>query len=304
MGLLKTPDPRFENLPEFDYEPDYVQVGEPRMAYVDEGSGEETFLCLHGEPTWSFLYRKMIPALSDAGRVVVPDFVGFGRSDKYESVDAYSYTNFYDWLKNFVEALDLSNVTLICQDWGGLLGLPFAVNNTDRFSRLVIMNTGLADGTQEMSDEWWEFRDFVEEVEDLPIGTFIQGGTNQELPDEVIEGYEAPFPDASYKAGAKAWPLLVPTDPSMDGASFMGDAIDKLANWSKPAFVLFSDSDPITSRARDPLREMIPTASEQPDVWIEGPGHFLQEEAGEEIAEHVVDFVRRTESDVSGAHSS
>lgn len=264
------------------------------MAYLDEGSGEETFLCLHGEPTWSFLYRKMIPGLSSVGRVVVPDFVGFGRSDKYESPDAYSYTAFYDWLTNFVEALDLRNVTLVCQDWGGLLGLPFAVNHDDRFSRLVIMNTGLADGTQEMPEEWWEFRDFVEEAEDLPIEMFVQEATQNELDEDVLRGYQAPFPDADYKAGAKAWPLLVPTDPSMEGAEIMGNAIEQLAEWTKPAFVLFSDGDPITRHARDPLRELIPSASEQPDVWIEGAGHFLQEEAGVEIADRIVDFTQRT----------
>lgn len=294
MSLLRTPESAFDDLPGFEYDPSYVQVGEPRMAYLDEGSGEETFLCLHGEPTWSFLYRKMIPGLASAGRVVVPDFVGFGRSDKYESPEAYSYGAFYDWLTNFVEALDLTNVTLVCQDWGGLLGLPFALNNQDRFSRLVIMNTGLADGTQEMPEEWWDFRNFVEEADDLPIRMFIQEATESELDEDVLQGYEAPFPEAKFKAGAKAWPLLVPTDPSMDGADIMGRALDQLADWTKPAFVLFSDSDPITGGARDPLRELIPTATEQPDVWIEDAGHFLQEDAGGEIANHVVDFVERT----------
>lgn len=294
MGLLRTPESAFEDLPDFDYDHEFVQVGEPRMAYLDEGSGAETFLCLHGEPTWSFLYRKMIPGLSSAGRVVVPDFVGFGRSDKYESMDAYSYSAFYDWLKNFVEALDLRNVTLVCQDWGGLLGLPYAVKNADRFSRLVLMNTGLNDGTQEMPDEWWEFHDFVEEADDLPISLFLQEATNEELSPDVLAAYEAPFPDASYQAAARAWPLLVPTNPDMDGAQRMGEALEELAEWNKPAFVLFSDGDPITRGARDPLRDLIPTAGDQPDVWIEGPGHFLQEEAGEEIAEHIVDFVERT----------
>ncbi|MFB6346276.1 MAG: haloalkane dehalogenase [bacterium] len=294
MGLLQTPEAEFEDLPDFDYDPEYVQVGEPRMAYLDEGSGDETFLCLHGEPTWSYLYRKMISGLSEVGRVVVPDFVGFGRSDKYEDPDAYTYSGFYDWLTNFVEALDLRNMTLVCQDWGGLLGLPFAVNNPERFSCLVIMNTGLADGTQEMSDEWWEFHDFVKEAEDLPIGMFIQEATATELSDDVLRGYQAPFPEPRYQAAAKAWPLLVPTDPDMDGAETMGEALDKLADWTKPAFVLFGDSDPITRKARDPLRELIPTASEQPDVWVEGAGHFLQEDAGEAIAERIVSFVERT----------
>ncbi len=294
MTILRTPEERFQDLPNFPYQPKFVEVGEPRMAYIEEGKGEETFLCLHGEPTWSFLYRKMVPILAERGKVVVPDFIGFGRSDKYEDMDVYSFQSFYDWLINFIEELDLTNITLICQDWGGLLGLTAAVNLPERFSRLVPMNTGLNDGTGEMSDEWWEFRDFVEEVEDLPIGSLIQNGTNQEVPDEIIRAYEAPFPEASYKAAAKAWPLLVPTNPDMGGAEMMSDAIDKISEWEKPTFVLFSDSDPITSEVRDPLRNLIPTASEQPDVWIEGAGHFLQEEKGEEIAEHIVDFVDRT----------
>lgn len=294
MDLIRPPESAFEDLPDFPYEAQFVEVGEPEMAYLDEGEGEETFLCLHGEPTWSFLYRKMIPTLSGAGRVVVPDFVGFGRSDRYTEPDAYSYSRFYDWLENFVESLNLTNVTLVCQDWGGLLGLPVALNNSERFERLVPMNTGLADGTQEMPEEWWEFHDFVEEADDLPVSLFVRESTNTELPEEVLDAYDAPFPGPEYKAAAKAWPLLVPTSPDMEGADVMGQAIEDLAEWEKPAFVLYSDGDPITSGARDPLRELIPRASEQPDVWIEGPGHFLQEEAGEEIAEHIVNFVERT----------
>lgn len=264
------------------------------MAYIDEGEGEETFLCLHGEPTWSFLYRKMIPTLKEKGRVIVPDFIGFGRSDKYEDEDDYTYSEYYNWLESFVEKLDLTNITLICQDWGGLLGLPVALNNPERFARLVPMNTGLVDGTIEMADEWWKFRNFVAETDDLPIGDLIDYGTEQNVSEEVKNGYEAPFPDASYKAAAHIWPLMVPTDPDMDGAEIMGDAIEKLAEWDKPAFVLFGDSDPITSDVRDSIRHLIPTATEQPDVWIEDAAHFLQEDKGEEIAEHIVNFVDRT----------
>jgi haloalkane dehalogenase len=294
MSLIRPPESQFRDLPNYDYEANFVEVGEPEMAYVDVGEGEETFLCLHGEPTWSFLYRKMIPTLKKHGRVIVPDFVGFGRSDRYEDPDAYSYSQYYDWLETFLKTLDLTNITLICQDWGGLLGLPVATRNQERFARLVPMNTGLADGGQEMPEEWWAFHDFVEETPDLPISFLVQEATNTELSDEVLAAYDAPFPDVSFKGAARAWPLMVPTDPSMDGASIMGDTLDQLGEWEKPAFVLYSDSDPITSPARDLFRELIPTAIEQPDVWIEGPGHFLQEEAGEEIAEHVVDFVRRT----------
>ena len=295
MDLLRPDESNFTDLPDFDYEANFVSVGEPEMAYLDEGQGEETFLCLHGEPTWSFLYRKMIPKLRGVGRVVVPDFIGFGRSDRFSDPDVYSYSKFYGWLESFIEELDLTNVTLVCQDWGGLLGLPVAVNNEERFSRLVPMNTGLVDGTQEMPEEWWAFHDFVDENDDLPIDFFIQETTVSELSDDILEGYQAPFPDRSYKAAAKAWPLLVPTDPSMDGAHQMQEALERLGEWNKPAFVLFSDSDPITSDARDPLRELIPTARQQPDLWIEDAGHFLQEEAGETIADHIVKFVQRTQ---------
>ncbi len=294
MGILRTCEKRFKNLPNFHYEPNYVEVGEPQMAYIEEGRGEETFLCLHGEPTWSFLYRKMIPILKEKGKVIVPDFVGFGRSDKYEDKEAYTYTKYYTWLESFVEKIELTNITLICQDWGGLLGLPVALNNPERFARLVPMNTGLVDGNVEMADEWWKFRNFVAESDDLPIGDLIDYGTEQTVSEEVKAGYEAPFPNSSHKAAAHVWPLMVPTDPEMDGAETMGDAIGKLANWEKPAFVLFGDSDPITSRVRDSIRNLIPTASEQPDIWIEDAGHFLQEDKGEEIANHIVRFVNRT----------
>ncbi len=294
MTMLRTPEEHFEDLPAYDYRADYVDVGEPRMACVDEGEGEEVFLCLHGEPTWSFLYRKMIPVLREAGRVVVPDLVGFGRSDKYPEMEDYTYEKLYRWLVRFIEELDLENVTLICQDWGGLLGLTVAANHPERFARLVPMNTGLADGTQTMSDAWWEFRDFVEETEDLPIGMLVDGGCLNDLSDDVIRAYEAPFPGPEYKAGARALPLLVPTDPSMGGAEMMGEAMETLAGWEKPAFVLFADSDPITGDARDPMRDLLPTASEQPDVWVQDASHFLQEDQGEQVAEHIVDFVERT----------
>ena len=301
MALLRTPEERFADLPGYDYEPDYVEVDGARMAYVDEGGDDggneagETILCLHGEPTYSFLYRKMIPRLAEVGRVVVPDFPGFGRSDKYPDLEDYDYDLFYDAMAGFVEALDLQNVTLVCQDWGGLIGLPLAgVGMPERFSRVVPMNTGLQDGTTEMSEAWWEFRDFVAETEDLPIGMLVERACVTDLPEAVVAAYEAPFPDASYKAGARAWPLLVPTSPDDGGAEKLRAAKDAFREWEKPAFVLFSDSDPITGGTRDPLREMIPTASEQPDVWIEDAGHFLQEDAGEEIAERVADFVERT----------
>jgi haloalkane dehalogenase len=226
--------------------------------------------------------------------VVVPDFVGFGRSDKYTEREAYSYGMHYDSLVSFVEALDLENVTLVCQDWGGILGLPVAVNEPERFARLVPMNTGVPSGTQEMPEAWEEFRAFVERVEELPIGMLIQNATATELSEATLAAYEAPFPSEEHKAGAREWPDMVPRADGGDGAETTRAAAERLTEWEKPAYVLFSDADPITSANRDPLRELIPTASEQPDTWIEGAMHFLQEDAGEEIAEEIVKFVRRT----------
>ena len=296
MALISTPEERFEDLPDYDYEPEYVSVGEPEMAYidVDEGDGDETFLCLHGEPTWGYLYRKMLPALSEEGRVVVPDFVGFGRSDKYTERGEYTYEMHYDSLVAFIEALDLEDITLVCQDWGGILGLPVATEYPERFARLVPMNTGVPSGTQEMPEAWEEFRAFVERVEELPVGMLIQNATATELSEETLAAYEAPFPGEEHKAGAREWPDMVPRKDGGDGAKYTRTAAERLAEWEKPAFVLFADSDPITKGNRDPLRELVPAASDQPDVWVEDAMHFLQEDAGERIAEEIVEFVRRT----------
>ena len=300
MTLLTTPEEQFADVPDYDYEPQFVEVDvdreeTPRMAYVDvEGDGDETFLCLHGEPTWGFLYRKMIPGLRERGRVVVPDLIGFGRSDKFDSREEYTYEMQYRALASFVEQLDLTNVTLVCQDWGGILGLPYATNEPERFARLVPMNTGVPSGEQEMPEAWEQFRSFVEGVEELPIGMLIENACASDLSDEVVAAYEAPFHTEAAKAGAREFPDMVPRKGGGDGSEYTKAAAKALKQWEKPAFVLFSDSDPITRGNRDPLRDLIPTASEQPDVWIEGAMHFLQEDAGEEIAEHIVAFVDRT----------
>jgi haloalkane dehalogenase len=291
---LRTPEERFEDLPGYDYEPNYVEVDGTRLHYVDEGSGEETFLCLHGEPSWSYLYRKMIPGLSEEGRVVVPDLPGFGKSDKWEEQDDYTFDALYGAVEGFVEELDLTDVTLVCQDWGGILGLPVAAQNPERFARLVPMNTGLQDGSAGMPEEWQQFHDFVEASEELPIGFLISEACYTDIPDDVKAAYEAPFPDASYQAGALELPLRVPTSPDDDGAEEIREAREILSEWDKPAFVLFAENDPITRPAADDLRSLIPTAQDQPEVWVENAAHFLQEDAGERIAEHIVEFVERT----------
>jgi haloalkane dehalogenase len=298
VTLTTTPEERFEDVPDYDYPHEKVPVTDDgaEMAYVDvEGDGDETFLLMHGEPTWGFLYRKMISTLSEHGRVIVPDMLGLGRSDKYTDPDAYSFDLHYDAFETLLfEELDLSEITLVCQDWGGILGLALAGHNPERFARLVAMNTGVPDGTQEMSDAWHQFADFVENVEELPIGMLIQNATAEELSEEVIAAYEAPFPTEESKACARVLPFLIPHSPDDEGADTMQAAKQRLSEWEKPAFVLFSDSDPITRNARDPLRELIPTASEQPDTWIEGAMHFLQEDKGEEIADEIAAFVERS----------
>jgi len=297
MALRSTPEAAFDGVPDYDYQPRYVTVdapGDPEMAYVETGSGEETFLCLHGEPTWGFLYRKMVPTLAERGRVVVPDFLGFGRSDKYTEREAYDYRLHYDALVDFVETLDLTDVTLVCQDWGGLLGLPVAVNHEQRFARLVPMNTFCPTGEEPMPEAWHDFHDFVESVEELPVGMLVDNATATDLSEAELAAYEAPFPEEELKAGAREWPDMVPRAGGGDGADLTRPAHEKLGEWEKPAFVLFGDSDPITSGARDPLRELIPTADDQPDTWVEGAMHFLQEDAGREIAEQIVAFVDRT----------
>ncbi|WP_049921154.1 haloalkane dehalogenase [Halopiger djelfimassiliensis] len=298
--VISPPAERFEDVPNFDYEPQYVDVGGLEMAYVetggsaDESGDEETFLCLHGEPSWSFLYRKMMPILAERGRVVVPDLIGCGRSDRYEDRDEYTVEMHYDAVRTFVEALELTNITLVCQDWGGLLGLPLAASQPERFARLVPMNTGLPDGTQEMAETWHAFADVIATAEDLDIGEIVQNGCYRDLPADVVDAYRAPFPDERYMAGVRTFPDLVPQSPDDPGAELFADARERLAEWENPAFVLFAKHDPITADTRDPLRNHIPTASEQPDVWIDEAAHFLQEDAGEEIAEHIVDFVDRT----------
>jgi haloalkane dehalogenase len=318
MELLATPEDRFDELPNFPYEPQYVDVGGPRMAYVEAGAGEETFLCLHGEPTWSFLYRDVIPPLAEAGRVVAPDLVGFGRSDKYDDRDAYTFTNHYEWLTTFVERLDLRNVTLVCHDWGGVLGLPAAVLEfPERISRLVPMNTGLPVAA-EMIDAWWAFRDYMWETRDPPISTVVSalgdmasyhdldeqptpwtapvesGDAGLPLDDAVARAYDAPFQTADSKAGARAFPSLVPTDAEMEGVDVGRAAIAALSEWEKPTFVLYGDDDPITGVARDALRNRIPGADAGPDVWVEGAGHFLQEQRGAEIGRRIAAFARDT----------
>ncbi|MBI2823587.1 MAG: haloalkane dehalogenase [Planctomycetia bacterium] len=299
MKTLRTPDDRFKNLPGFPFAPHYVDVNGLRMHYVDEGKGDP-ILCVHGEPSWAYLYRKMVPILAHEHRVVAPDLVGFGRSDKPAERSDYTYALHHDALVAFIKAVDLRRITLVCQDWGGLLGLPIAVEMPERFARLVIMNTGLPTGdppqgaaAQASAAAFLAWRTFATRSNDLPVGFVIKGATKTPLSPEVIAAYDAPFPDASYKAGAIAFPLLVPISPDAEAAPVMKRTREALKNWTKPALAMFSDGDPITAGGDEFFRRLIPSAKDEPEITIPGAGHFLQEDKGEEIAEHIRQFLAR-----------
>ena len=301
---LRTPDDRFENLPGFDYEPRYVEVDGLRLHYVDEGSGP-TVLLLHGEPTWSYLYRKMIPVFVDAGlRAVAPDLVGFGRSDKPAARTDYTYARHVAWIKGFLDAAGLNDITVFGQDWGGLVGLRLVAERPDRFARVVASNTGLPTG-EGMSDAFKRWREFSQTVDKMPIGAIIAGGcATVKLTPEEIAAYDAPFPDESYKEGARQFPLLVPADPENEAVPDNKKAWESLARFDKPFLCAFGDSDPITRGADARMRDVIPGANGQPHVTIEGGGHFIQEDKGPELAKIVADFIATSHSPSSRPYGS
>lgn len=296
MDLIRTPDERFSDLPGYDFEPNYVELDGLRLHYLDErpgggnGAGSRPVVCFHGEPTWAYLYRKMLPPLTEAGhRVVCPDYAGFGRSDKPTDRGWYSYDRHVELVSALLAELDLSDATVVVQDWGGPIGLRWAVENADRVAALVILNTGLFTGR--VSKGFLAWREFAEKNPDLPVGFVIQGATTTELPDAVVAAYEAPFPSPESKAGAAQFPLLVPTSDEEAGAAEMRAVADALGAWEKPALVAFSDQDPVFPYPRGGERfvELIPTVERQ--VRIEGAAHFLQEDRGEQIAAEILRFL-------------
>ncbi|MEJ2711052.1 MAG: haloalkane dehalogenase [Anaerolineales bacterium] len=302
MKILRTPDDRFANLPDFPFEPHYVEVpagdgDRLRIHYLDEGPLDaDPVLLLHGEPSWSFLYRKMIPTLVAAGfRTVAPDLVGLGRSDKPADPDDYTYLRHVDWMTHFLETLNLQKITLLCQDWGGLIGLRLATETEARFVRLVAANTGLPTGDQKMPEAFLRWQEFSRRVSRLPIGRIIREGCVTKLPPEVVAAYEAPFPDESYKAGARIFPQLVPTTPDNPASEANRRAWQVLRRWEKPFLTAFSDSDPITARGELIFQRLVPGAKGQPHVKIEGAGHFLQEDKGPYLARIIVDFIEQTQ---------
>jgi haloalkane dehalogenase len=281
--VFRTPDERFEDLPDYPFEPRYVDVDGLRLHHIDEGTGQ-TVLCFHGEPDWSYLYRHMAHALLDSGhRVVCPDLVGFGRSDKPTDQAWYTYERHVEHVSRHLEQLELEDVTVVVQDWGGPIGLRWAVEHADRVGRLVVMNTGLFTGR--VSKGFMRWREFAERTPDLPIGMIMQGATTTDLAPEIIAAYEAPFPTPESKAGAQRFPLLVPLTPEEPGAREMLEVQDALSRWQKPALVAFSDCDPVFPypQSGEVFTALLPTAAEQ--VRIEGAAHFLQEDRGPQIVE-------------------
>jgi haloalkane dehalogenase len=283
MDVFRTPDDRFEGLPGYGYDPHYVEVDGLRLHHLDEGSGP-VVLCFHGEPSWSYLYRHMLDRLVGAGhRVVVPDLVGFGRSDKPTEQGWYTYERHVETVSQHLDRLDLQDLTVVVQDWGGPIGLRWAVEHAERVARLVVLNTGLFTGR--VSKGFMAWRSFAERTPDLPIGMIIQGATTTDLAPAVVAAYEAPFPTAESKAGAQRFPLLVPLSGDEPGAREMAAVREELGRWDKPALVAFSDTDPVFPfpRAGEQFTALLPTAGEQ--VRITGAAHFLQEDAGDQIVD-------------------
>lgn len=292
METYRTPDDRFENLPDFSWEPTYRDWQGMRLAHVDVGEGPPVLL-LHGEPTWGFLYRKVMAPLLEAGyRCVVPDLPGFGRSDKPVDDDWYTMDRHTDAVVTLIDELDLSDITLVCQDWGGPIGLRTAtIERPERFSRLVAMDTGIFNGRQKMSENWFHFRDFIASHRDIRIEMPIRGACATELSDEVVAAYTAPFPNEESKAGARTFPPMIPLEPDAPGAAEGQATADYLRSDDRPALLLWADSDP--ALPLDPVgrkvQTLFPTA--EPLTVIENAGHFLQEDQGELIGSKIADWL-------------
>jgi haloalkane dehalogenase len=302
MQTLRTPDDRFADLPGYPFPPHYAEVddgegGTLRVHYLREGSPDApVVLLMHGEPSWSYLYRKMIPVLTGAGlQIVAPDLVGFGRSDKPAERTDYTFARHVEWMRALLfDRLDLAGITLVCQDWGGLIGLRLVGEHPERFARVVAANTFLPTGDTNPGDAFFAWQKFSQEVDVFPTGGIVRGGCAKPVTPEVEAAYDAPFPDESYKAGARQFPLLVPSRPDDPAHDANVAAWAGLAAFDRPFLCAFSDSDPITKGADRNLKERIAGAQGQPHTTIVGGGHFLQEDCGEELAGVVVSFVTST----------
>ena len=302
MEALRTPDDRFAGLPGWPFEPQYTEVssgdgGSLRVHHIDEGPADgETVVCLHGEPSWGYLYRKMVPVLTGAGlRVVVPDLVGFGRSDKPVERDDYTYQRHVDWMTAWMEAVDLQGATMVGQDWGGLIGLRLVAEHPDRFARVVVANTFLPTGDRPAGEAFLAWRKYSQEAPEFNAGRIVQGGcASRPLDPAVVAAYDAPFPDDRFLAGARQFPALVPISPDDPAAEPNRRAWEVLARWDKPMLCAFGDQDAITAGADRIFLQQVPGTKGMPHTTIVGGGHFLQEDKGEELAAAVVAFVEAT----------
>lgn len=306
MAILRTPDERFRGLPGYPFAPNYLTVPGPngedlRLHYVDEGPrAAAPVLMLHGEPSWSYLYRKMIPIIAAAGyRAVAPDHIGFGRSDKLTEASDYTYRRHVEWILTFVRRLDLRSVTLVGQDWGGPIGLSVLAAEEDRFARVVAANTILPtaqpppneevpDWPGEIISNWIEFS---KTAQTLPVGQIAQSVTVTDLPPDVVAAYDAPFPDESFKAGVRQFPAIIPVIPSDPGALHNREVWKVLERFAKPFLTAFSDQDPTTGAWANAFRRRVPGARAHTHKTIRGAGHFLQEDKGEELADVIIDFL-------------
>lgn len=292
-GVLRTPDERFANLADFPFEPHYAQVDGLRVHYLDEGPRDaDPILLMHGEPSWSYLYRKMIPVLTAAGhRCVAPDLIGFGRSDKLARRDDYTYQFHVDVINGFVREVDLKRATLFGQDWGGLIGIRVLIDNPDRFTGMVVANTGLPTGDHQPSEAFHRWLEYSQKVENFHVGGIIKGGCATELSTDTIAAYDAPFPDDAYKEAARIFPALVPITPENPASAVNRKGWEFLRQWDGKVLTLFSDQDPVTAGGEKPFQKLLPGAAGQPHTTIEGAGHFLQEDKGAEIARKIVEWL-------------
>lgn len=295
MKTLRTPDSRFDNLPDYPFEPHYVTVGDDLLLhYVDHGPRDgQVVIMMHGEPSWSFLYRHMISNVAAAGyRVIAPDLIGFGKSDKPSETSDYSYTRHVGWMTDWFTQMDVSDAVLFCQDWGGLLGLRLVTAFPDKFAGVITANTGLPTGEGTSSEAFLAWQKFSQTVPEFPVGNIINGATVTELSANIIAAYDAPFPDESYKAGARIFPALVPTSPDQDGAADNRAAWKVLAQFEKPFLTCFSDKDPVTGGGEKHFKCNIPGAKDQPHQIVKGGGHFLQEDVHEQLSDIIIDFMK------------
>ena len=285
IEFIRTPDENFKNLPNYAFEPNYIDINGLRMHYVDEGAKEaDPILMLHGEPTWSYLYRHMIPICAAAGhRVIAPDLIGFGKSDKPIDIKGYSYQSHMDWMLHFIEALDLKNITLVCQDWGSLIGLRLAAENESRFKAIVVGNGMLPTGDQEPPKAFKIWKKFALNSPWFPIARIVESGSFKSFSKDERRAYDAPFPNKKYKAGARAFPALVPTTTDNPATQANRAAWEILKKWDKPFLTTFSNGDPITRGGDKYMRNLIPGSNGQPHKTLKG-GHFLQEDSGTEFA--------------------